>query len=363
MKLYFIFLFSIISLVSCETSSTGIGEQESISEDEPTKETPDENPDKSPEYDYVVAQDNSGDFTTVQEAFDAIPHNSTERIDVYVKNGTYKEVITLDQNKNNVSLIGESAEGVVLTYDNYNGKNNPETGETYGTTNSASFFIYGEGFYAYNITFENSAGPVGQALAISIRGDYGGDKAVFNNCRFLGHQDTLFGSGGRQYFKACYIEGTTDFIFGSSIAFFDSCHLYTKGGSAITAASTEEYVAFGYVFNNCKITGTGNHITTLGRPWRPYAAVAFINVEMSASIKPEGWDNWGNEDNESTARYREYNSTDEGAYPDQRVNWMEFLTEEEVKSYTLANVLKNTYSDPPVADHWDPLEVIGAYGH
>lgn len=367
MKYYFIFLFSIISLVSCETSSTGIGEQESVSEDESTEETPDEDPDKSPEeepeYDYVVAPDNSGDFTSVQEAFDAVPDNSAERIAVYVKNGTYEEVITLDQNKNNVSLIGESVEGVILTYDNYSGKENPDTGETYGTTNSASFFIYGENFYAHNITFENAAGPVGQALAISIRGDYGGDKAVFDNCRFLGHQDTLFGSEGRQYFKDCYIEGTTDFIFGSSTAFFDNCHLHTKGGSAITAASTEAYVAFGYVFSNCKITGTNNHITTLGRPWRPYAAVAYLNTEMSASVKPEGWDNWGNEENEETARYAEYNSTGDGAAPGQRVAWIKFLTDEEAKLYTVENVLKTTYSDPPVVDNWNPLELVGAYDH
>ncbi|MCX2680002.1 pectinesterase family protein [Galbibacter sp. EGI 63066] len=359
MKLYIISLLTIFSLVSCDTSDTGIGEEDSLAEETPQEEDTEE----EPTYDYIVAEDGSGDFTTVQDAFDAIQYNSTERIDVYVKNGTYKEVITLDQNKNNVSLIGESAEGVLLTYDNYNGKDNPKTGETYGTTNSASFFIYGENFYAYNITFENSAGTVGQALAISIRGDYGGDKAVFNNCRFLGNQDTLFGSEGRQYFVNCYIEGTTDFIFGSSTAFFDNCDLYTKGGSAITAASTEEYVDYGYVFNSCQISGTGNDITTLGRPWRPYATVAFINTEMSASIKPAGWDNWGDEENETTARYSEYISTGAGAYPDQRVDWMKFLIDEEVESYTLTNVLKTTYSESPVVDNWNPLETIELYDH
>lgn len=310
-------------------------------------------------YDYVVAQDGSGDFTTVQEAFNAASFNSNNRIHIYVKNGIYKQVLKLDTNKNNISLIGESLDGVVLTYDNYASKINPETGIEYGTSGSSSTYIYGNSFYAYNITFENSSGPVGQALAIYIKGD----KAVFNNCKFLGFQDTLYGGDCRQYFKDCYIEGSTDFIFGSSTAFFDNCQLFTKGGSAITAASTKEYINFGYVFNNCKITGISNHITTLGRPWRPYASVTFVNSQMSASIKPEGWDNWGNPDNETTARYSEYKSIGDGAYPDQRVSWMNFLSDEQVKQYTVTNVLKTTYSSSPVTDNWNPIDVIKMYNN
>ncbi|MCG9970003.1 pectinesterase family protein [Gramella sp. YB25] len=186
----------------------------------------------------------------------------------------------------------------------------------------------------------------------------GGDKAVFNKCHFLGWQDTMYGGRSRQYFKDCYIEGSTDFIFGPSTAFFDSCELFTKGGSAITAASTEEYVTYGYVFKNCNITGTGPNITTLGRPWRPYAAVAFINTEMSSSIKPEGWNNWGNPDNEATARYAEYRSSGEGGATSQRVEWVDILTKEEADLYTIQNVLGTKYNNPPVADDWNPLEVI-----
>lgn len=312
---------------------------------------------KKSKYNFVVAQDGSGDYKTVQEAFNAVPKLKTERTVIFVKKGTYKEVITLEADKNNVTLIGEDVDKVVITYDNYSSKINPVTNKGYGTSGSSSCFIIGNGFYAKNITFENASGPLGQALAINIQGD----KAIFKNCKFLGFQDTMYGADGRQYFKDCYIEGSTDFIFGSSTAFFDNCTLHTKGGSAITAASTKEYVNFGYVFNNCKITGTGKHITTLGRPWRPYAAVAFINTEISDAIKPAGWNNWGKVENESTARYSEFNSSGAGAYPNERVNWMKKLTADQAKLYTIKNVLKTTYANPPIVDNWNPNKVIDLY--
>lgn len=307
--------------------------------------------------DFIVAQDGSGDYKTVQEAFDAVPKSKSERTFIFVKNGIYKQVITLETDKNNVTLIGEAVDKVILSFDNYSSKINPVTAKGYGTSGSSTCFILATGFYAKDITFENASGPVGQALAINIQGD----KAVFNNCKFLGFQDTMYGADGRQYFKDCYIEGSTDFIFGSSTAFYDNCTLHTKGGSAITAASTKDFVNFGYVFNNCKITGIGTNITKLGRPWRPYAAVAFINTEMSDAIKQEGWDNWGKTENESTARYSEYNSSGVGAYPNERVKWMKFLSADQVKFYTVKNVLKTTYTNPPVVDNWNPNEVINLY--
>lgn len=308
-------------------------------------------------YDIVVAQDGSGNYATVQEAFNAVPKLKSERTVIFVKNGIYKQVITLEADKNNVTLIGEDAAKVILTCDNYSSKINPGTNEPYRTSGSSSCFILGSGFYAKNITFENGSGPVGQALAISIQGD----KAVFENCKFLGFQDTVYGGDSRQFFKDCYIEGTTDFIFGSSTAFFDNCIIHTKGGSAITAASTKQYISYGYVFNNCKITGTGSNITTLGRPWRPYAAVAFINTEMSDAIQAVGWDNWRKTENELTARYAEYNSTGTGSNPDGRVKWIKHLTADQAKFYTVENVLKTTYTNPPIADNWNPRQVIDLF--
>lgn len=305
-------------------------------------------------YDYIVAKDGSGDFTTVQEALDDIPFLKEERTYVYIKNGVYEEVITLEKKKNNVTLIGEDAEGVILTYNNYASKINPDTGEEYGTSGSSSSYWYGDNFFARNITFQNSSGPVGQALAVYISGD----KAVFENCRFLGYQDTMYGGRSRQYFKDCYIEGSTDFIFGPATAWFENCELYTKGGSAITAASTEQYVDYGYVFNKCTITGESANITTLGRPWRPYAAVVFLNTTMSDAIKPEGWDNWGNPDNEATARYAEFANSGAGAVPEGRVDWISQLTDVQAAVYTVSNVFKTTYSESATEDNWDPQSEV-----
>lgn len=311
-------------------------------------------PDKPRSYDFVVAADGSGDFTSVQAAFDAVKFNQGERTYIYVKNGEYKEVLTLEKNKDNITLIGESKDGVLLTFDNYASKVNPATGEEYGTSGSSSTYIYGDGFYARDITFENSSGPVGQALAVYL----GGDRAIFEDCRFLGNQDTVYGGRCRQYFVGCYIEGTTDFIFGPSTAYFESCELYTRGGSAITAASTESYVAFGYIFNHCKISGSGDNITTLGRPWRPFAAVTFMNTEMGGCIKPAGWDNWGDPANEETVRYKEYQNTGPGASTVSRVDWTNYLTPTEATSYTPEKIFKTTYTDPPADDHWVPASTI-----
>jgi pectinesterase len=307
----------------------------------------------------TVAKDGSGNYTTVQAAINAVPNNSSTRTIINIKNGTYKEVITLESNKKNVSLIGQSATGVKLTYNNYATKINPATGAAYGTGGSASTFIKATGFYAQNIVFENSSGPVGQALAISISGD----KAVFNNCRFLGRQDTWYAAYCRVYCKNCYIEGTTDFIFGPATAFFDACNLYSYGGTAITAASTENYVTYGFVFNNCTVTGASGVSTLLGRTWRPYAATAFVNSSLSSIIARAGWSDWGNPANQTTARYREYGNTGSGASTAGRVSWSRLLTSAEVANYTnYRTVLKTTYSSSPVTDNWNPSLIISSQG-
>ncbi|OQP60015.1 hypothetical protein A3860_35175 [Niastella vici] len=303
----------------------------------------------------VVAKDGSGNYTTVQAALNAVANNSSTRTVIKIKNGTYKEVITLASTKKNVSIIGESATGVKLTYDNYASKINPATGAAYGTSGSASTFIKAEGFYAQNIVFENSSGPVGQALAINISGD----KCVFNNCRFLGRQDTWYAGYVRVYCKNCYIEGTTDFIFGPATAFFDGCSIYSYGGTALTAASTESYVTYGLVFNNCTVTGASGVSTVMGRTWRPYAATAFLNSSLSSIIAAAGWSDWGSSSNDATARYREYNNRGAGASTSGRVSWSRLLTSSEAANYSnFKTVLKTTYASSPVTDNWDPSIVI-----
>src|SRR5436190_16577703 len=197
---------------------------------------------------WIVAGDGSGDFKMVQQALDAIPINNKKPVTIFIKSGTYKEKLFLDSTKQFVKIIGEDKFNVVLTYDDHTGKISPK-GDTINTYSSQSFFMRANHFTAKNITFQNDAGfTAGQAVAIQITGD----QAVFINCRFIGNQDVLFPSRAatRQYFEHCYIEGTTDFIFGPSIAWFEQCHIHSKKNSHVTAASTPQQQPFGYVFND-----------------------------------------------------------------------------------------------------------------
>ena len=291
---------------------------------------------KAGSYDYIVAQDGSGDFTKVQ---DVIPHLRKNRTVVFIKKGIYKEKLILPSTKINVTFIGEEVTETILTYDDYAGKKN-QFGEEIGTSGSASFYVYGDGFEAYNITFENSSGPVGQAVALRVDGD----KIKFGNCRFLGFQDTLYphGKESSQYYKNCYIEGTVDFIFGWSTAVFDSCEIYCKSGGYITAASTEKDREYGFVFLNCTIKSNAPaNSFYLGRPWRNYAKTVFINCYLGKHIKPEGWHNWSRPEAEKTAYYAEYKNRGPGFVLGKRVNWSHQLTTEEAGRYTLVNIFKD----------------------
>ncbi|RPI00831.1 MAG: pectin esterase [Ignavibacteriae bacterium] len=293
--------------------------------------------------DFIVALDGSGNFKTVQEAINAVPDLRNQRTAIMIKNGIYKEKLILPPTKINVTFVGESAEKTILTYDDYAQKKNC-FGEEMGTSGSSSIFIYGDGFIAENITFENSAGPVGQAVAVRIDGD----RVKFVNCRFLGFQDTLYphGEKSRQYFKNCTIEGTVDFIFGWSTAVFDRCRIFCKGGGIVTAASTLETSRYGFVFLNCMVTGDAPQGSVyLGRPWRPFAKVAYINCNLGAMIHPEGWSNWNKTETEKTAYFSEYNNTGDGFQPGKRVTWSHQLTPDEAAHFSLQHILGD----------WNPL--------
>ena len=291
---------------------------------------------QKPLHDFVVAQDGSGDFKSVQEAINAVPDFRKTTTTIFIKNGIYKEKLTLATSKTNVSFVGEERMKTILTYDDYASKKN-RFGEEIGTTGSSSFYVFADDFSAANITFENSSGPVGQAVAVRISGD----RVKFNNCRFLGFQDTLYPQGekSRQYYKDCYIEGTVDFIFGWSTAVFDNCSIFCKKAGYVTAASTLETTPYGFVFMNCKITGDAPiNSFHLGRPWRPHAKTVFINCFLDKHIKPEGWHNWSKPDAEKTAYYAEYKSTGPGANNSARVGWSHQLTDEEVKNFTIEKI-------------------------
>jgi pectinesterase len=287
---------------------------------------------------WVVAQDGTGDFTTMQAAIDAVTTTEAKRIEIFIKKGIYKERLTIPVSVNNVSFVGENVAETILTYDNYASKKD-SAGNNYGTTGSSSLFVDGSNISFENITFENSSGPVGQAVAVNITGT----KVAFKNCRFLGFQDTLYtkGAGSLQYYKDCYIEGTVDFIFGAATALFDNCVIRSKlTGGYITAASTPEGTPFGYVFINCSLVSDSAHNNVyLGRPWRPFAKTVFINCKIDKHIKPEGWNNWGKRENEQTVFYAEYQNTGLGADSTNRVSWSRQLQKEEVKQYTKKNIL------------------------
>lgn len=292
------------------------------------------------DYDFIVAQDGSGDFKTVQEAINAVPdYRKNKETKIFIRNGVYKEKLVIAESKLNVTFIGESTEGTVLTYDDYASK--PNTfGENKGTSGSSSCYIYGPDFHARNITFANSSGPVGQAVAMFVAGT----RAVFYNCRFLGHQDTLYTYGkiSKQYYKDCYIEGTVDFIFGASTAFFDGCEIHSVGGGYLTAASTLENTAYGYVLNNCRLTAApGVEKVKLGRPWRPYAKTVYVNCTMGSHIDPVGWFNWGVE-KEKTAFYAECGSVTPDGKPvdtSKRVAWSKQVN---AADYTVEKVLEDS---------------------
>ena len=290
----------------------------------------------------IVAQDGTGDFKTIQEAFNAIENNREKSTTVYVKEGIYKEKLFLDSNKRNVQLLSDDKFKTIITYDDHTGKVAPN-GDTINTRTSWTFLNKSDNFLAYNITFQNDAGfTAGQAVAV----ESDGDRATFMDCRFIGNQDVLFlnNEKSRQYFWKCYIEGTTDFIFGSATAWFDSCKIYSKKNSHVTAASTPQTKEWGFVFNACELTGdTSLHNVSLGRPWRPYAAVVYMNCYIGSHIKPEGWSNWNNTENYKTTRYAEYKNYGPSSDPTKRVSWSRQLTDEEAKAYDLKKYLESWY--------------------
>lgn len=303
------------------------------------------------QFDAVVSADGSGTHTTIQAAIAAAPDHGTKPFVILVKPGTYHGQFIVPREKRFIRIVGEETRRTVLTY----GLNVNETdASTEPRYKGTGFVVLADDFSAQNLTFENTSGDHGQALALRVDGD----RCVFQQCRLLGWQDTLMLNNGRDYFADCYIEGRVDFIYGSATAVFDACEIHSKNGGHITAASTPEDHRFGFIFRKCRLTGDPTPwqpgkaaakvpFADLGRPWRPHAQVAFLHCELGDHIKPEGWNNWGKPENEKTARYAEYQSTGPGANVAGRVPWSRQLTDAEAAAYTIANILGG-------ADHWTP---------
>lgn len=297
-------------------------------------------------YNVVVAKDGSGDFISIQEAINASKAFPYQRVIINIKDGTYNEKVHIYSWNTRVSLIGESKENTIITFNDYFDKINLGRNSTFHTS---TFLVEGNDFIAKNLTIQNASGEVGQAIAVSVNAN----RVFFENCSILGFQDTLYtaGEGFKQYFKNCYIEGSTDFIFGEATVLFENCIIHSKTNSYITAASTPKNQKFGFVFKNCKLTANENvNEVYLGRPWRNFAKTVFINCEMGAHIMPEGWHNWNRKEAESTSFYAEYNCKGNGYKPKSRVGWSHQLKKSEAIEYTHENILSVKISDSKI--HW-----------
>lgn len=300
----------------------------------------------------VVAQDGSGDYKTIQEAVNAVRDLSQVQVTIFIRKGIYHEKLVIPSWKTMITLSGEDRENTIITNADYSGKNypgkDPYGKDKYSTYTSYTVLVQGNDFHAENLTIQNTSGRVGQAVALHVEGD----RAIIRNCRLLGNQDTLYAAteNCRQYYSHCFIEGTTDFIFGEATVVFDSCTIRSLVNSFITAAATTPRQRFGFVFLDCRLEAdTAAKKVYLGRPWRPYAKTVFIRTEMGGHILPEGWENWRNPDNEKTVFYAESGSFGPGALRNRRVAWSRELTRRERRQYTAARILAGV-------DHWDPAQ-------
>lgn len=290
----------------------------------------------------VVSRDGTGDFRTLQEAVESARAFMDYTVTIYVKNGVYKEKVIVPSWVENIDIIGEDRDKTIITYDDHANINKMGTFSTYTVK------VEGSDITFKNLTIENNAAQLGQAVALHTEGD----RLKFINCRILGNQDTIYTGAKftRLYFKDCYIDGTTDFIFGPSTALFENCMIHSKRNSYVTAASTPKEAKYGYIFKHCKLTAEpGVDKVYLGRPWRPYAYTLFIECELGKHIVPAGWHNWGKQSNEETARYMEYKNTGEGANVSERVAWSKQLTKKEAEAVTV-DAIFGTQSN------WNPID-------
>ena len=290
----------------------------------------------------VVSRDGTGDFRTLQEAVESARAFMDYTVTIYVKNGVYKEKVIVPSWVENIDIIGEDRDKTIITYDDHANINKMGTFRTYTVK------VEGSDITFKNLTIENNAAQLGQAVALHTEGD----RLKFINCRILGNQDTIYTGAKftRLYFKDCYIDGTTDFIFGPSTALFENCMIHSKRNSYVTAASTPKEAKYGYIFKHCKLTAEpGVDKVYLGRPWRPYAYTLFIECKLGKHIVPAGWHNWGKQSNEETARYMEYKNTGEGANVSERVAWSKQLTKKEAEAVTV-DAIFGTQSN------WNPID-------
>ena len=286
-----------------------------------------------------VARDGTGEFRNIDDAIEVCRAFMDYHKVIFVKKGVYKEKLIIPSWLTNIEICGEDEEQTIITWDDHANIKTQERPKGIGTFRTYTLKIEGSDITLKNITIENNSARLGQAVALHTEGD----RLVFVNCRFLGHQDTVYTgvAGSRQLFHNCYIEGTTDFIFGPGTAWFEECEIRSKANSYITAASTPKDQPYGYVFNRCRLTADeGIDKVYLGRPWRDYGYTLFMNCELGSHIRPEGWHNW-QKNREETARFMEYGNSGPGADTKDRVGWSRQLDKKEAKKITQEEVLSS----------------------
>ncbi len=302
----------------------------------------------APKTEWVVDCNGGGDFKSVQECLDALPSKPTTWRTVTIKEGTYQEKVTVDVYKDKLHIVGEG--DVRIVWDDHSGKT--VDGYTMTTYDCWTMSVQADEVWMENLTIENAAGRVGQAVALETRGD----RIRIENCRLLGNQDTFFTKDyvARIYVKDSYIEGTCDFIFGASTTVFDNCEIHCKQNSYITAASTAERTIYGYIFRNCRIT-TAPEVTAmyLGRPWKSTGRTVWIECYMPEQIRSEGWHNWGAKDREERSFYAEYKCYGPGADRSKRVAWSHELTDEQAADYTLEKIFALKVGSEQYRWPWD----------
>jgi pectin methylesterase-like acyl-CoA thioesterase len=313
----------------------------------------------------VVAADGSGQFKTVQQAVDSAPDGNVR---INIKPGEYRNLISVTASGVELRGLGKTPQDVVLVYDNSAGTPGPD-GKQLGTGRSATVMVTGDNFLAENLTIANDfekrherSNQGSQAVALHVTGD----REVFRRVRFLGFQDTLYadsrlchtpGDGSvchaaRQYYADCYIEGHVDFIFGDAKAVFDRCEIHTMPHvmDTITAQSrVRPEEDSGYVFRDCTVTAEpGSQDILLGRPWRAYSTVIFLNADFKAPLDPAGWKEWNGA--LATSDYAEYDSHGDAGDVSKRIAPSKQLTKADVAKYSTKAWLAGT-------DGWDPEKI------
>ncbi|WBL22739.1 pectinesterase family protein [Zunongwangia sp. HRR-M8] len=288
-----------------------------------------------------VARNDQADFSSIQDAINSVRVFGPGEVLIEIAAGVYKEKIVIPSHITKLTLKGSDREKTIISYNDHTGKIDELTKKEHGTFSSHTLLVQGTDVHLENLTIQNTSCNDGQAVALHVEGD----RFVAVNCKILGCQDTLYAAkeGSRQYYEQCFIQGTTDFIFGQAIAVFQDCTIKSLTDSYITAAATPRNQEFGFVFYKCKLIADKDVTKVfLGRPWRPYAKTVFINTEMGAQILEEGWHSWPGDsmfpEKEKTAYYAEYESRGAGASPENRVEWSHQLGKWEIEQYSLRNI-------------------------